>query len=487
MFISPWSGQSDLPASGGARARVELTFSRTLRLQEPLVLETGFQVQEEQIDWGENGGVVAETGRIFLLEQPLVFAPGEMGPKTVWAIAEKDGYGYNNPLPDSLTGVVEFGADFNNTAISVTSGIQSLLTLGMEPDVLLPSQLGYYIQFTNGANDNKASRIIGYAPPSVGVHGGEILLDTPFSPAVTPTGTFTDGEAIEIRTGGTGGAIQGTGILLLGPTSVHGESLMVYQLISGTPAALTDAVMGLTSGASAIVGRIAYASTITTQAVPDWEVVSFTTGYGLVVTNTLSPTGGDNAWLDEIGRGRGIDRAGGELDASYRTRVAEIADVVAPNALIRAVNRILAPLGSRACFREAGDMNKLAGLYFDAGSSQDAVQDPATNFAFDIDPTLTPTDEWKVLFSVREMRGFFLMGVPDMSQNIFGAAFDGAIGDIFPIENALDTTAVDEQFACFDGENNNQSEVYASIWAALDRCKAGGVSFDIYIESNGCV
>src|ERR1700685_3234663 len=41
MYLLPSSGQTSPPASGPNQATVQLTFARTLRLQEPLVLGAG--------------------------------------------------------------------------------------------------------------------------------------------------------------------------------------------------------------------------------------------------------------------------------------------------------------------------------------------------------------------------------------------------------------------------------------------------------------
>ena len=95
LYLLPFSGQSSPPAAGASRATVELTASRTLRLDEPLLLEPGTLVEEVALDAGPSGAVEVLTGRRYTLSERLVFMPGEAGPKAVAAAAERLGRGLN--------------------------------------------------------------------------------------------------------------------------------------------------------------------------------------------------------------------------------------------------------------------------------------------------------------------------------------------------------------------------------------------------------
>jgi len=74
------------------------------------------------------------------------------------------------------------------------------------------------------------------------------------------------------------------------------------------------------------------------------QVVDLNT-LGVVVSQDGDFSGGVHGWLDALGAERQIGRNPNEVDVDYRERVKELPDVVSPNALERAVSRILTPLG----------------------------------------------------------------------------------------------------------------------------------------------
>ena len=175
-----------------------------------------------------------------------------------------------------------------------------------------------------------------------------------------------------------------------------------------------------------------------------------------------------------------VIRQNQETDEAYRRRVAEPADVVSPNALRRAANGILAPLGYSACLREIGERS-FPGMFFDAGSSADVPQVPWHNYAYDMDPTMRPADRWKTLVDLVEYRGFFLIGVPPLGLGEFGFGFDADQLDL----NAYDIPVPVGNF--FDGWPIGAAAVYQAVYAAVDRARAAGVRFTLYQETAGCV
>jgi len=76
----------------------------------------------------------------------------------------------------------------------------------------------------------------------------------------------------------------------------------------------------------------------------DLEVVDLVE-LGVSAELSADLAGGAAPWLDAIGLERGLGRGIAESDASYRARLRELPDVVSPNAIYRAVSRILTPLG----------------------------------------------------------------------------------------------------------------------------------------------
>lgn len=205
-----------------------------------------------------------------------------------------------------------------------------------------------------------------------------------------------------------------------------------------------------------------------------------------VQVRQLAPTsGGLSACLDGLGGDVLIPRQTLEQDDRYRLRIVTTPDTVSPDAIQRGLDGILGALGQHGCLREVGTP-RLPGLFFDAGSSADSPQVPAHNFAFDMDFSVRPDDRFKLLLSLRDSRAFFLIGVPRLVETDFGAAFDGATTDAFPLQNAFDTTSPTASSAAFDGFTTLQGSLYRSIFAMLDQKRAAGVGFELYIESVSC-
>ena len=204
------------------------------------------------------------------------------------------------------------------------------------------------------------------------------------------------------------------------------------------------------------------------------------------VRNIAATSGGEDKCIDAIGEDLGLPRNVGEDTEAYRLRIASTPDAVSPDAIRRGVDAVLAPYGLGGCLREVGTP-LLPGLFFDAGGTTDAVQDPAHNFAYDMDFDLRPEDRFKLLLSTFDMRGFFLVGVPAIyDAQDAGLVYDGSNADTFKLQNAYDTTAVDAPNAAYDGASVLATAVYKSISDTIRDRVAGGVGYDLYIESIGC-
>jgi len=119
-----------------------------------------------------------------------------------------------------------------------------------------------------------------------------------------------------------------------------------------------------------------------------WDVLDWVNDLGVVVTNTEQPSGGTLGILDAIGADRNIPRLPDETDSAYRIRIWQIADVVTPNAIIRALNRLLGVIPF--CFREVGTP-LLPGFFYD-GNNQSSLQvnGTFTPDAYDYDVLLFP-------------------------------------------------------------------------------------------------
>lgn len=375
MFILNWSGQTAPPAAGASRSAVTLDLSRTADFEHVTTLDPGFVVMELQVDFAPEQGLPVLTGRRYVLLQQVTFGPGETGPFAAPFLAQNHGAGYDNPLPGTLTFIVQPGSRFENDRASVVPGVQGhRLVTAPRPDVILPTQVGQYVHFTAGANAGQRRRIVGYGDPTLSDGGTAVLAPTGIYRIQLVGGAFLSGEVIE--QGATGAQIRCTKQVGGVGGVVVGDRLTLAAFATGTIS------VGLTSGAVAVFDAVEQSPDLTAEnKTAAWMVLDWATDLGVASTNQESPTGGASATLDELLQERGIWRRPGEGDESYRLRGSLLADVVAPNAILRAGNRIVAPLGGHVCLREVG-YPSFRGVFFD-GDPESA--DPNVAFAFDLD------------------------------------------------------------------------------------------------------
>lgn len=472
MYLRPWSGQSDQPAAGEGRATVTLTITRTKLFEKTITLTAGSILFEELTnDYGPNGAVEVATGRRFMLTQTVTFAPGEAGPVSVTAIAENPGYGYNLCEIGSIRQISQPGAELTNMrATVVLGGGAHRLIVTPTPDVVVPEHVGQYIEFIGGLNTGSIARVIGYERPSPTgvVHGGVALLAPTAVVRGVIVGVFVEGETV---------TLPGiSGVLL----RVNGDQLIIDRS-SGGPLTVGATVTGAVSGATALITQVDQSGDLFAEQPGNppgaigaaWRAIPWADDLGIVVTNAAVPAGGRSAMLDELGDERKIYRQPNESDESYRKRVSQVADQISPNAIRRICNRILVPLGASICLRESG-LPKFQGLYFDV----DPGADPVRAFAFDLDFAVRPADRFKLLVDYLEMRAFFLVGVPPLGSEDFGAAFDEGAS------NAFDCSPY---WCFFDGYSLTAANIYRQLWAAIDAARAAGVGFDLYVENIGCI
>ena len=420
MYMLPFSGQTSPPASGAQLATVSLTISRAGYLDHPLVLGAGLVwVDELAVDSSDLGPVRVNTGRRYLLQQTVVFMPGEQGPLVANAAAEKPGYGYNNPAPGTISSVEQPGADFGNVlaTVSVRAGAPlagppvpasrtQLVTIN-QADMFVPEQVGQYAYFVAGLNAGKAARLTAFSPPDPAHNRGstvdleQLAVTTAFSAFA---GTFLASETVDVKSGVT---VVGRGTVLAARVdAATGHLRVAFAMIQGTVAA-GNTLLGELSAATANVDLVYLDGTYTAEAPvgnvggATWRVLDWALDWRLSVSNALSPSGGAAAMLDALGEERGLPRHPGEVDDDYRQRASQVADVVSPNAIRRALNRSLG--GYPWCFREVGGP-LLPGFYFDR------TADPLGDF-FDMDAGL---------FSGAYTLGTFLFEEPVQYRNAAG-------------------------------------------------------------------
>lgn len=288
-------------------------------------------------------------------------------------------------------------------------------------------------------------------------------------------GAVTVGQGSLVETSKTGRRFQTSADAVFGATDLGPVAVAVQAIEFGQEYNVSGVT--LTAGGESLEGEI--------DTVRRLSSTSIGFDPNMRVRQPGPTTGGLSACLDGLGEDVLIPRQTLEEDDRYRLRIVTTPDTISPDAIQRGLDGILQALGQHGCLREVGT-DRLPGLFFDAGSSADAVQDPAHNFAFDMDFAARPADRFKLMLDFAHFRAFFLVGVPRVVLSDFGAVYDGSSADAFPLQNAFDTTAAAAPNAAFDGSTTLAASLYRSIYAMVDDKRAAGVSFELYIENVDC-
>lgn len=155
------------------------------------------------------------------------------------------------------------------------------------------------------------------------------------------------------------------------------------------------------------------AALVAAVATESLEVVDLET-LGCTAELVAALTGGTSPWLDQIGSERNRGRNAFETDATYRARIRELPDVVAPNSIYRAASRILTPLGVQWELKETRGHEGI-----------DAY--PFLGFFCDESPLDDPADDVRnerLLLGDRMDRQGFIILVQAANYGDFGACVD---------------------------------------------------------------
>jgi hypothetical protein len=394
-YILPWSGQTGEPAAGERHATVGLDFTRASAQQHALHLVAGAMlVGEETTDWGESAGVVVQTGRRYALASDLWIMPGESGPVSQQAAAELVGWGYNNPLPGTIRRIGQPGVGFTHDRATVTVTVLApafptappvpspsrdasafkpvvALVAANEADMFIPEHVGQYVQLLVGVNAGNVARVVTFiAPTTTPPKGSGVTLEVVSVLLGAITGSFSPNELVQVLNGATP---VGYAAFVTSKARAGGQAWVVVTMLSGVliapgPAPVVSLV-GQQSGAT-LAGAVVQSDPRWVAEAPPggggaggatWRVLDWAADLGLEVQNPASPTGGRLGTLDALGFERGLPRLSGEQDEPYRQRIWQVADLVTPNAVKRALFRV-GP--GPWCLREVGSA-LMPGFFYD--------------------------------------------------------------------------------------------------------------------------
>lgn len=186
----------------------------------------------------------------------------------------------------------------------------------------------------------------------------------------------------------------------------------------------------------------------------DGRVLAFN-DLGIVIEQPDALEGGRDAWLDELGAERRINRRLAESDDSYRSRICELPDTISPGAILRICRRILDPIGVRFALKE--------------------TRDPATwpGFIFDVDPfdVGTPFDGGYVGGCDVVTSFVICVGLGGLGE--FGAPYDATT--LLPNPNAFDVMA-------WDGFPVGYASALAALYDQINAARAAGVCFHLELD-----
>lgn len=550
MFILPWSGQTDAPAAGASKATVTITVTRSTLFDVPIFFTAGDVVIEHRVDdYGPDGAQEVTSGRRFVLTTGAALGPGEAGPLSLSFEAQNEGPGYNEPTPGTLKLIVQAGSSFQNSGASVElgSGRSHRLVCTIFPDVPVPDHVGQYVKFTSGANINQIRRIVGVERPDPGIpHGGVFALAAEAIFDVdTVVGTFAVGEEIvQSNTGARGefvvlannklvlvrlsGTFNGTDSLTgeLGATANVNAKEQSEDLVAETGSAswsimswVGDLGVTVTNVESPMGGLCGFLDELGAERnIPrnSGETDDTYRSRVAVPADVVSPAAveragnrvveplGETVCLREVGRDLlpGIFYDGGPNDAPFAYDLDFVELAVAdssgfrPGEHIRAPNtdgiitRGVAQFGYASATSPPGSQpsptrsfqgaTRVSGPGFAAGQTLTGEVSGHVTTITTAGSGILPQHRFVTYLSLREFRGFFLVGVPRLRLEDFGFFYDDtSLGN-----NPYDATLVNN---FYDGAAVGTNSIYSQVYNAVDKVRAGGVPFDLYIEDFGCV
>lgn len=211
----------------------------------------------------------------------------------------------------------------------------------------------------------------------------------------------------------------------------------------------------------------------------------------LRVRHPVATAGGRDSTLDQHGRDRLILRGTGESDDAYRGRIRALPDNISPNAVDRALQQLLYPVGQSYTMVETWDVAYQ--------TCWDAPPDFISGSPYD--PNLFCYDDPRDPVPIRgrwldelDHRGAFIVSVPVFGPLAdVGMAYDDTAANATALTNPLGDRAVGAwdvpaslafgyRQGCFDGYDLERSVAMKTLYETLQNIKAAGVAAILEVE-----
>jgi hypothetical protein len=261
------------------------------------------------------------------------------------------------------------------------------------------------------------------------------------------------------------------------------NSIGAYHIRARVSAFVSIATQPL--GSQAYVGiqqQLADEDGTVTWSVVDWRDLGFE------ISAIQAATGGRDNVLKILGDERGLQQQPGESDDAFRRRAAKLPDMVSPNAINRAINRVLAEYGYWGRARDLGGPTTgpraaYRGVFYDVAT----IAAPGFVSVYDMyEPgDVYPENGSMLQLSLEESRWFFFVEVPRLGLGDWGPFYDesptiSAGEGLGYIANAYD-------HAFYDGYPVTAYQIYARIYNTVDSIRMGGIGFTLlYADLPDC-
>lgn len=218
-----------------------------------------------------------------------------------------------------------------------------------------------------------------------------------------------------------------------------------------------------------------------------WSVVDWR-DLGFEISAIQAATGGRDNVLKILGDERGLQQQPGETDQAFSRRAAKLPDMVSPNAINRAINRILSEYGYWGRARDLGGPTtgprpSYRGVFYDVAT----IAAPGFVSVYDMyEPgDVYPENTSMLQLSIEEARWFFFVEVPRLGLGDWGPFFDSS--PTISVGEGLGYVANSYDFAFYDGYPVTAYQIYARIYNAVDSIRMGGIGFTLlYADLPDC-